>query len=50
MAKKKETTSSATFLRKPKRKKKGVVSKNKNGRNKGSKNYAKKYRGQGRAR
>jgi len=32
----------------PKRKRKGVHAKSKNSKHKGAKNYAKKYRGQGR--
>jgi hypothetical protein len=45
----KDTSSnSRTFTRKIKRKRPGIHSKNKAGRNKGSKNYLKKYKGQGR--
>jgi len=41
-------SNSGTFRRKIKRKRPGIHSKNKAGRNKGSKNYLKKYKGQGR--
>ena len=45
----KDTSSnSRTFTRKIKRKRPGIHSKNKSGRNKGSKNYLKKNIGQGR--
>jgi len=46
---KKQTSSSATALRfKSKRKRPGIISKKKNSSLKTSKNYTKKYRGQGR--
>ena len=38
----------SNFYRKPKRKRPGVYAKTKAAVNKGSKNYLKKYRGQGR--
>lgn len=38
----------STFIRKPKKKRKGVVAKTKTSRTKTSKNYKKAYRGQGR--
>lgn len=45
----KDTSSnSRTFTRKIKRKRPGIHAKNRAGRNKGSKNYLKKYVGQGR--
>ena len=45
---KNDTGSNNQKREKGKRKRPGVHSKNKNGRNKGSKNYKKSYRGQGR--
>lgn len=45
---KKTTTSSASAYTSNKRKRKGVHSKSKNSKIKGSKNYSKKYQGQGR--
>jgi len=44
----KETSNAGTFARKESRRRPGIHSKNKAGRNKGSKNYLKRYRGQGR--
>lgn len=38
----------STFIKKPKKKRAGVVAKTKTSRLKGSKNYKKKYKGQGR--
>lgn len=49
MAKTKSSVSASPFYRsKPKRKNRGIVSKKKTSRNKLSKHYKKKYRGQGR--
>ena len=48
MAKKPTTTSVKTHLAKPKKKRPGVHSKKKSSNLKSSKNYTKKYRGQGR--
>ena len=45
---KKTTTTSSNFLAKPRVKRKGVHSKKKTSNSKTSKNYKKKYRGQGR--
>lgn len=47
MAKKQASASTSTLI-KPKIKRNGVHSKNKNARSKKSKNYNKKYKGQGR--
>lgn len=38
----------STFIRKPKKKRAGVVAKTKSSKLKGSKNYKKRYKGQGR--
>lgn len=38
----------STFIRKPKKKRAGIVAKTKNSKLKGSKNYKKRYKGQGR--
>ena len=46
-AKKTSTQAVKSFRRKVKKRRPGVHSKNKAGRRKGSKNYLKKYRGQG---
>ena len=49
MAKAKQGSSDLkSHLKKPKVKRKDVIAKTKTSRNKGSKNYKKKYRGQGR--
>jgi hypothetical protein len=48
MAKAKSTNSVTTFRAKPKRKRPGVHSKNKNSKSKHSKHYKKSYVGQGR--
>lgn len=45
---KKTTTTTSNFLAKPRIKRKGVHSKKKTSNSKTSKNYKKKYRGQGR--
>jgi len=45
---KKSTSSVSLFLKKPKRKRPGVVSKKKSSKNKKSKHYKKTYKGQGR--
>lgn len=47
MAKKENKSASKTFLKKSKRKRKGIHSKKKNSVLKSSKNYKKKYSGQG---
>lgn len=44
---KKTTTSASSFLKKPRIKRKGVHSKKKTSNNKNSKNYKKRYNGQG---
>lgn len=44
----KASVGTKAFMRKPRKKRKGVVSKNKSSRNKNSKNYLKRYVGQGR--
>jgi hypothetical protein len=46
-AKSKSSSLVKTFIPKPRKKRKGIVSKNKSSRIKGSKNYLKRYRGQG---
>jgi hypothetical protein len=46
-SKSKSTSSVRSFIPKPRKKRKGIVSKNKSSRIKGSKNYLKRYRGQG---
>lgn len=43
-----KVTSSVSFLEKPKKTRKGVHAKTKTSKNKGSQNYKKPYRGQGR--
>ncbi len=47
MAKASKTSSTSSFLKKSRKKRPGVHSKNKNSKMKSSKNYAKKYVGQG---